>query len=543
MRKYKKIRLLLIMFMTFIMFSGIRVKAEEYITSQDGAWTYSNLSDGTICLEEYVGDRSVTELQIPSIVDGKTVTMLYKICEGMSTLKKVTIPDTVTSLKFASFVECTSLETINIPDSVQECGAFIFSGCASLKSCTVPNGVTRVGGYMFDGCSSLQSVVIPDSVTEISSYAFYNCKSLKAVQMPKKLSIIGRECFRGSAIESIELPDTVEEIGYMAFYDCVSLTAIKIPVKVKTLYAGTFIGCTSLASAIVPPSVDCKTMFDEVQIFPKTTVLYGHSGSRIAEQAAAYGNPFVEGTYTATVKYKATCTTKGKTEMTCATCGYSYNVYPEATGHHIVDAPLIPASCDASGKTAGYYCDWCGKVEQGMQEIPQIGAVQLSKVNYTYNNKSKKPAVKVTDISGEVIPASNYIVMYSSGRKKVGKYTVTILFNGNYTGKATKSFTIKPKKVSIKKLLAGKKQMTVKWSKQTTQVTGYQVQLATNKTFTKGLKTVTITKNKLITKTIKKLKTKKKYYVRVRTYKTVTSNGKKSRIYSDWSKIKSVKVK
>lgn len=98
--------------------------------------------------------------------------------------------------------------------------------------------------------------------------------------------------------------------------------------------------------------------------------------------------------------------------------------------------------------------------------------------------------------------------------------------------------TVKPKKTSIKKLSKGKKKFTVTWAK-VSGVKGYQIQYSTDKKFKKNNKSVTVTKQKTTKATVKNLKSKKKYYVRVRTYKTV--NGKK--VYSSWSKVKSVKTK
>ena len=96
----------------------------------------------------------------------------------------------------------------------------------------------------------------------------------------------------------------------------------------------------------------------------------------------------------------------------------------------------------------------------------------------------------------------------------------------------------KPKSASIKKVKAAKKAISVIWKK-VSGVKGYQVQVATDKKFKKNKKIVTVKKQKTTKTTVKKLKAKKKYYVRVRTYKTV--NGKK--VYSAWSKVKSVKTK
>ena len=96
----------------------------------------------------------------------------------------------------------------------------------------------------------------------------------------------------------------------------------------------------------------------------------------------------------------------------------------------------------------------------------------------------------------------------------------------------------KPKSVSPKTVKSAKKAVSVEWKK-VGGVKGYQIQVATDKKFKKNKKTVTIKKQKTTKTTVKKLKAKKKYYVRVRTYKIV--NGKK--VYSSWSKVKSVKTK
>ena len=96
----------------------------------------------------------------------------------------------------------------------------------------------------------------------------------------------------------------------------------------------------------------------------------------------------------------------------------------------------------------------------------------------------------------------------------------------------------KPKSAKFKKVKPAKKAISVEWKK-VSGVSGYEIQLATDKKFKKNKKTVTVKKQKTTKTTVKKLKAKKKYYVRIRTYKIV--NGKK--VYSSWSKVKSVKTK
>lgn len=106
------------------------------------------------------------------------------------------------------------------------------------------------------------------------------------------------------------------------------------------------------------------------------------------------------------------------------------------------------------------------------------------------------------------------------------------------------SITVKPKKVTVKSAKPAKgKKLTVKWNKDT-KVTGYEVQVALNKSFKSGKKTMTVKKASKNSAVLTKLKKGKKYYVRVRAYKTVSINGKNQKLYSDWSKVKtSSKIK
>ena len=168
-------------------------------------------------------------------------------------------------------------------------------------------------------------------------------------------------------------------------------------------------------------------------------------------------------------------------------------------------------------------------------------SITLSNTRYIYNGKVQKPQVTVKNAKGEVI--KGYTVKYAGNCKNVGKYKVTLTFKGNYNGTKTKTFKIAPKSVTVKSLKAAKKRFDVKWSKQTTQVTGYQVQYSTDKNFVKAVKNKKITKNSVVTKTVKNLKSKKVYYVRVRTYTTVKYNGEQMNLHSDWSKVKKVTVK
>lgn len=185
------------------------------------------------------------------------------------------------------------------------------------------------------------------------------------------------------------------------------------------------------------------------------------------------------------------------------------------------------------------YCEYCDYFKT-VETYYYPKTMTLAKTSYTYTGKAIKPAVTIKDRKGNVIPASNYTVKYSNNTK-VGKATVKITFKGSkYEGTMSKTFKINPKSTSLSKLTAKSKGFTVKWKKQATQTTGYQIQYSTSSKFTSNTtKTVTISKTGTTSKTISKLKSKKKYYVRIRTYKTVSG----TKYYSSWSKAKSITTK
>ena len=203
-----------------------------------------------------------------------------------------------------------------------------------------------------------------------------------------------------------------------------------------------------------------------------------------------------------------------------------------------IKTSVTKATTSSNGKLEKYcQCKECGYAYTETQIISKPSSVKLSAASYTYNKKAKKPAVSVTDSSGKAIPGSSYTLKYSNN-VNVGTAKVSVTFKGNYSGTLTKTYKIVPPSTSLSKLTSGKKLLKVKWKKQSAQTTGYEIQYSLKSSF-KGAKTVNIKNNKTTSATLKKLTSKKKYYVRVRTYKTV--GGKK--YCSPWSKAKSIKVK
>ena len=200
--------------------------------------------------------------------------------------------------------------------------------------------------------------------------------------------------------------------------------------------------------------------------------------------------------------------------------------------------------------TADYYYR---KTVEEHPEMQKGGALsrylkkqKITKVSSTYK--------KSVGQSFTLKPKAKGKITYKTGNKKVatvnskgkvtvkgtGKATITVTAKATSTySKSVKKITVYgvPKKPEMKKLTAGKKKFTVQWKKDK-KADGYQVQYSTDKKFKKNVKSVNVSK-KSTKATVKKLKKRKTYRVRVRSYKKI--NGKK--YYSGWGKVKSVKVR
>ena len=136
-----------------------------FCTSLTGIWVDGGSS-------HYFSDAS-------GVLFNKDKTVLAQ-CPGAFSGSYV-VPDGVTSINDAAFVNCTSLTSVTIPDGVTNIGYEVFAGCTSLANMVLPNGVTRIGAEAFEWCTSMKNITIPDGVMSIGYDAFLNCKSLTNV--------------------------------------------------------------------------------------------------------------------------------------------------------------------------------------------------------------------------------------------------------------------------------------------------------------------------------------------------------------------------
>ena len=178
--------------------------------------------------------------------------------------------------------------------------------------------------------------------------------------------------------------------------------------------------------------------------------------------------------------------------------------------------------------------------------IKKVLNVTKTSVTKTEGNKAFSLGVKTNVKATVTYKTSNKNVATVDKKGKVtvkGPGRAVITVTGKASGRATETVkitvTVKPSaKLSAKATALKGKKAQVTW-KRNKKATGYQIVVATDKSFKNVVKTVNIKKNKTVKTSVKGLKKGKKYYVRVRSYKKASGGN----VYSSWSKAKPVKAK
>ena len=160
------------------------------------------------------------------------------------TLLRVSIPNSVTTIRAQAFYNCRALQSVSIPNSVTGIGNNVFNSCFTLQSISIPNGVKSIWDSVFDTCFTLQSVSIPNSVTGIGNNAFYDCRALQSISIPNSVTSIGAYAFNSCyTLQSVSISNSVTDIGNNAFNNCYALQSISIPNSVTSIGNNAFIYC------------------------------------------------------------------------------------------------------------------------------------------------------------------------------------------------------------------------------------------------------------------------------------------------------------
>ena len=162
---------------------------------------------------------------------------------------------------------CHTVRKMSIPSSVTKIGEYAFCKCKNLTSIELPSGVTSLGRNAFRNCTNLSSLTLPSSVKEIWSDAFWGCESLTSITLPSGVENVWSDTFRDcKSLKSITLPSDLKQIEGDAFKGCNSLTSIyafmKKPCEIQET---TFDNETKINATLYVPKGSLLNYWDDNQ--------------------------------------------------------------------------------------------------------------------------------------------------------------------------------------------------------------------------------------------------------------------------------------
>ena len=245
------------------------------------------------CFVSSVDTNIAENIVLPAYHNGKKLTQIGSYAFSGTSIKSITIPNTVTTISSGAFMACTSLTSIAVPSSVTEIGILAFDGCTALENVYfgVNSKLFSIGNCAFQNCTALSEFDIPDSLvflgdplydsTHLFMFSrcntFYGCSNLVknengvhyvdnwvvavdpgTVNVTLKNGTVGiaNSALSSDALTSITMPESLKTIGVAAFYACSSLSSITLPNSVTAIYPYAFHGCSSLTSITLSNSLE-----------------------------------------------------------------------------------------------------------------------------------------------------------------------------------------------------------------------------------------------------------------------------------------------
>lgn len=507
---------------------------------------------------------------IQTVRGGQNVSKIGSCAFTHTSIKEYPFTLKVTSIGGGAFRDCCQIRTADISNAT-ELGGSAFQACSELEDVKLSPNLQSIESLTFSGTSLSRSDLLPNKIKKIGASAFGHTQ-FSELKLPEGLIEIGEQAFMSAKLKNITIPERVTSIGRMAFCNCTNLESITFNGNAPAIDPLAFYYCGLVANYPIEKSgwdsainvnydgeITWKPYGEGVDQSPMYTMKYKgdlDSAFYIGERRNIQFQVLDKGNNTIplislsgevwygdidkpiSINYKngsdivsieaaqniksqivgpinllihAEFVVNGEVKYV----DQEYKIYVSTmhTNHNYQFKNIVAEATCINEGIANYECVVCGDIK----------TVYIDKVSHNFGVNEKQ-----CKVCGILNP--NYIISDDK--------TLTEIQSTNQSTSKPNEIT-KPKKVSIKAVKVIKKKLTVKWKK-LNGVSGYQIQYSTDNKFKNKTKMKTIKGNskKNPSKAIGKLLGGKKYYVRVRAYK---SSGK-NKVYGAWSKAKKVQL-
>lgn len=434
------------------------------LSKMDYDYSYKILNDGTLRLYQYEGTD--TNIVVPDTIDGRKVTVLgnstFQYCTQASDIESVTLPDSLTTIEKNAFYNCEKLKSVTIPQNVSSIGLAAFVEGLSESSLTEikvdPENpyFSEKDGVVFskDGTKLIVfpsgrsgDYQIPDGTVSVGDYAFYYCVNVSSITVPGSVRSLGEGAFGNcSSLTKAVLNEGLEEIGEYAFQSSSGIRDIIIPASVKSVGKNGL--CLSSGCRIRVLSTDTVWADDA---FRDLALIAGKKDSTLQKYAEDHGRTFVELSADnriplqnewfeqITPEYEY----NGKSHEPEIESSESAPELEQGSDYEVTYENNINAGT-ATIKITGKDI-FCGTVERSFKITPDENGMHVcyfaenneTYLETTFKGKKVEPEVVIDGL----VRGKDYTVTYVNNEKP-GEARAELTGIGNYKGSETLYFTI-----------------------------------------------------------------------------------------------------
>ncbi|MBR3770299.1 MAG: leucine-rich repeat protein [Lachnospiraceae bacterium] len=229
--------------------------------------------------------KEIEELEIEN-----GITSIANFAFANSNLREVELPDSIRSLGYDAFAECTWLTRVKICGELNHIGDAAFADCDNLAVVELPDTLTKIGKKMFYSCDKLVDINFPDSLKSIGMQAFSYCESLTEITIPGSTEMEVEVFEHCEGLEKVTIGEGVTALPWYAFYECSALKEVILPESLQKIGGYVFAKCTALTEITIPS----KVAVIEMCAVDASVVIYGYAETEAQKYANKNGNIFVD---------------------------------------------------------------------------------------------------------------------------------------------------------------------------------------------------------------------------------------------------------